>query len=392
MCGMGLLPAASLQRRHLALRLAGVIVWQAVVFVAGLVLVGWTVLSAIRTVILPRSAQSVLARWVFLPLGAIFRKVANEGRTFAFRDRVMALYAPIGLVALAGAWLVLVGVGYMLMFWALDPDRALGGAFHLSGSSITTLGFAPADTVWERVLAFTEAGWGLFVLTLMITYLPSMYSAFSRRETKVALLEVRAGTPPSAVEFILRHHAIGWLHDLDDTWLDWERWFAELEESHTSYPTLNFFRSPLPDRSWVTAAGTVLDSAALMAAAVDTGTVGPKGVCIRAGFLALRRIAAFFAIPFDSDPAPDDPISITRPEFDEALDRLAEAGVAVRPDRDQAWRDFAGWRVNYDVVLLALAEITMAPYAPWTSDRSGPRHEEPRIRRFGSRPSSGAQP
>jgi hypothetical protein len=296
----------------------------------------------------------------------------------------MALYAPVALVALPGVWLVLVLTGYMLMFFAIR-DLSWAGAFHLSGSSLTTLGTASAETTFERGLVFTEAGFGLFLAALMVTYLPSMYGAFSRREAEVALLEVRAGNPPSAVEFLERHHRIGWLDDLGPTWLGWERWFAELEESHTSSPALTFFRSPQPERSWVVAAGTVLDSAALYVSCTQVAEPGPPGVCLRAGFLALRRIAGFFGIEFDPDPAATDPISITRAEFDQVWARLSAEGVPLKPDRDQAWRDFAGWRVNYDTVLLTMAEITMAPIAPWTSDRSAPGFREPRVRRFGLR-------
>jgi hypothetical protein len=303
----------------------------------------------------------------------------------------MALYSPIALVVMAALWLILVTLGFTVMFWSTDT-RSLGDAFHLSGSSITTLGFAPADTLLERILAFIESGIGLFLVALIITYLPSMYNAFSRREAKVALLEVRAGQPPSAVEFLVRHHRIRWLDHLDGYWLEWETWFAEVEESHTSYPALSFFRSPDPGRSWVTAAGTVLDSAALMAAAVEGGSQGPQGVCIRSGYIALRRIASFFGIVFDPDPSPDDPISISRSEFDEAWETLAAAGLPLKDDVDQAWRDFAGWRVNYDTVLLAMAEVTMAPLSAWTSDRSAPDHRQPRIRRFGWRRSAGGDP
>ena len=360
------------------------VVVRSLVFVSGVVLVVWTLLSAIRTVILPRSAQSVITRAVFRSVRAPFRWVANEGKTFEFRDSVMALFAPIGLLTLAVVWLTLVAISYILMFWALDTS-SLGAAFHLSGSSLTTLGFAGADGFAERLLAFTKAGLGLFSVTLLITYLPSMYSAFSRRETHVALLEVRAGSPPSAVEFVIRHHRIGWLDDLDDYWLEWERWFTELEEAHTSYAALNFFRSPQPERSWITAAGTVLDSASLMASSVATGSLGPQGVCIRSGYIALRPIAEFFEIPFDPDPSPDDPISIARAEFDEAWEQLKADGVPLVADRDQAWRDFAGWRVNYDTVLLSLAQITMAPYAPWTADRSAVGHRQFRVRWFGRR-------
>jgi hypothetical protein len=122
----------------------------------------------------------------------------------------------------------------------------------------------------------------------------------------------------------------------------------------------------------VTAAGTVLDAAALYAAALRHGPAPRAGLCIRAGYTALRSICDVYAIPYGADPAADDPISLTRDEFDAAYDRLADVGYDMVPDRDQAWRDFAGWRVNYDQPLLALATLLEAPYAPWSADRSPP--------------------
>jgi hypothetical protein len=232
-------------------------------------------------------------------------------------------------------------------------------------------------------MAFVEAALGLALLALLITYLPTLYGAFSRRESLVALLEVRAGTPPSALGMLERYHRIGWTDRLSDLWTDWERWFAEVEESHTSYPVLTFFRSPQWDRHWVTAAGTVLDAASLSMAVLDVERQPQAALAVRAGFISLRRIADSFGIEYDPDPAPDDPISITRGEFEDAFERLAGLGVGLVTDRDAAWRAFAGWRVNYDTVLLDLAELTMAPYAPWTSDRSTPRHRRPRVRRWG---------
>jgi hypothetical protein len=94
------------------------------------------------------------------------------------------------------------------------------------------------------------------------------------------------------------------------------------------------------------------------------------GLCIRSGFLALRSVADYFGVPFDPDPAPTDPISVVRTEFDEACRELEAGGLRLKTDRDQAWRDFSGWRVNYDRPLVALSGLLMAPYAPWSSDRS----------------------
>ena len=132
-----------------------------------------------------------------------------------------------------------------------------------------------------------------------------------------------------------------------------------------------FFRSPHPDRSWVTAAGAVLDAAALTRSTIDIPTDTQADLCIRAGFLALRSIADFFSVSYNPDPHyPQEPISVTRAEFDAACERFATEDIPLKADRDQAWRDFAGWRVNYDRVLIALASLTMAPEAPWSSDRA----------------------
>jgi hypothetical protein len=174
------------------------------------------------------------------------------------------------------------------------------------------------------------------------------------------------------VDLVRRAHLIGKLDNLDDLWVEWQLWFAELEETHTSLPFVNFFRSPEPDRSWITASGAVLDAAAIVNSTIDIPRQPMASLCIRSGFTALRSISRFFHIPYPDDPAPDDPISITRDEWEQACRELEAVGIPLRADRDQAWRDFAGWRVNYDTPLVTLAGMLVAPYAPWSSDRSIP--------------------
>ena len=139
--------------------------------------------------------------------------------------------------------------------------------------------------------------------------------------------------------------------------------------SHTSLPALAFFRSPQGDRSWITAAGAVLDSAAIFLSTLDAPYDPQAALCLRSGFLALHQVAAFFGIPYNAAPTPEDPISIARGEYDAVCAALAAAHVPLKADPEQAWRDFRGWRVNYDTALLGLAELIMAPYAPWSSDR-----------------------
>ncbi|HVE92031.1 MAG TPA: hypothetical protein VNE62_07000 [Actinomycetota bacterium] len=348
-------------------------------FLAGFALVGWTVLSAVRTFVLPRAAPVSLTRIVFVSSRWVFGLVIGRFREFASKDRLMALYAPLTLLLLPSVWLILVGAGYAAMFWGLGA-RTIRDAIDYSGSSLFTLGFARPPGFASHLLSFTAAGLGIALLALLITYLPSIYAAFSRREQMVAKLEVRAGDPPTAVGMILRLHWIRWVEDYDELWPEWENWFVDLTETHTSLASLPFFRSPQPSHHWVVAAGTILDSASLASAVLDRPIMPRAHLCIRAGYIALRSVCDFFGIHYPHDPKPTDPISISRQEFDEAWDALWAAGVPLKQDREQAWRDFSGWRVNYDAPLLALAALTMAPSAPWSSDRAS-EYRRPRLAR-----------
>ncbi|MBV8087242.1 MAG: hypothetical protein JO247_20725 [Chloroflexi bacterium] len=349
--------------------MALVVAVRVLAFLAGLSIVVYTLRSAIRTFVLPRGVTDRLSRSVFLSVRGVFDVRTSRAKSYEDRDKAMALYAPVALLLLPVMWLVLVGGGFALIFWAVYL-LSWQDSVALSGSSLLTLGFASMDRLSKALLAFSEAIIGLGLLALLIAYLPTIYASWSRREEAVALLEVRAGSPPTAVQMILRFFRIGQIDRLSDLWETWEVWFANIQETHTSLAALAFFRSPSPHRSWITAAGAVLDSAAMMTAIVDVPRDPQRELCLRAGYLALRDIARLFRIEFDPAPRPGDPISVAREEFEEACDRLASAGVPLKPDRDEGWKAFAGWRVNYDTVLLALAALTMAPEAPWISDRS----------------------
>lgn len=338
-------------------------------FTIGFLLVLTTLYSAVVTFVLPRSYNTWLTRHVFRAIWLFFRLPTKLARSYEQEDRILALFAPTALLALPIVWIWLVIFGFTGMFWAWDVQPWLA-AFHASGSSLLTLGFFPVDTLPTIILAFSEAALGLGLVALLIAYLPTIYSAFSRRESIVTLLEAYAGMPPSPIEMIARSHRVNMLDRLASQWAGWENWFADIEESHTTFVALVFFRSPQSWRSWVTTAGVILDAAALMLSTVDTPRDPQAALCLRAGYLAMRRIADFFSIEYDPDPLPTAPISINRLEFDAAYDELVAAGVPVIADQDQAWRDYAGWRVNYDTVLIVLAGLTRAPYARWSSDRS----------------------
>jgi hypothetical protein len=341
-----------------------------IVFISGLALTLLALFSGVRTFVLPRSSRDFVSSIVFRTLRRVFDFGLRWTNDYMTRDKVMAFYAPVSLLALLPTWLALVLVGFTGMFWGSGVE-SWEEAFRISGSSLLTLGYAKGITLFHTVLEFSEATIGLLLVALLIAYLPTMYSAFSRRENAVILLEVRAGSPPTAVEMLARFSRIHGLARLEEAWRQWEVWFAEIEESHTSLAALVFFRSSKPGQSWITSAGAILDAASLTLSVVDINWNPQAALCIRSGFLALRSISSFFRIPYNPDPQfPEDGISISRQEFDTACKMLAAEGVPLKADREQAWIDFAGWRVNYDAPLLALCKITMAPPAPWSSGGS----------------------
>lgn len=307
--------------------------------------------SAVRTFVVPRAQNAFLTRSVFISVSRLFNLYIGWRKidTYEGRDRVLAYFAPVTVLILPLVWVTYIILGYMFIYWAMGV-RGWDQAFTVSGSSFLTLGTTPFIALPITIVQFTEATLGLGMVALLISYLPTMYSQFSHREAAVEMLVVRAGSPPSAVEMITRIHRIRGLDYLHEMWETWEVWFTELEESHTSLSPLIWFRSPQPENSWLTAAGTIMDAAAIVTSSIAMPADPSAQLCIRAGFIALRRIE----------------------EFDAAYDELAAAGVSMKPDRDQCWLDYAGWRVNYDEVLLFLANITQAPYAPWISDRGRP--------------------
>ena len=178
-----------------------------IVFMLGLYVVVRTLYSAMQDLRAAAWRQHTPARWVFGSMRRLFDLRLRWARTYERRDAILALYAPISLMALPFEWLLLVLLGYTGMYWATGAE-SLSQAFLISGSSLFTLGSVQASGAGSAILEFSEAAIGLVLVALFIAYLPAIYAAFARREREVAMLEVRAGSPPSAVEMINRYHRI----------------------------------------------------------------------------------------------------------------------------------------------------------------------------------------
>jgi hypothetical protein len=341
--------------------------WRVAVALAATAVAVLALRSALRTIVVPRGIPDRFTRVVFRVLDAPTAWRARRASSPGQLDRRTAGLAIRLLLALLVSWLAAIALAGAGIQWALGGGSA-GQAFGASASALTTLGVSSKGG-GASAAAYIEAVLGVGLLALIIGYLPSLYAAFSRREALVTKLAMRTGLPPAGPAILSRlWRPAGPQTVLNETWRAWEDWFVDLGESHTSFPVLVFFRSPQIAKSWITAAGAILDAAALALAAVD-GDQGPEtGMCLHAGIVSLRHIADFYGIPYQGDAA-SATIAVTEQEVIAACQELKAAGVTVVSDLNAAYDRFRTSRAAYDHLLLTLCAYLYAPPAPWSSDK-----------------------
>ncbi|MBV9094155.1 MAG: hypothetical protein JO132_09800 [Streptosporangiaceae bacterium] len=339
--------------------------------------------SVIGTVIVSRPVSGWVTRWVDRAVVGAYWLATRTVADYRRRDRVLATQAATILLSQLAAWLALLFVGFTLLFWPF-ARQGLGSAFTDAGSALFTLGFSTPNGAGPAVIVFLAAVSGLVIITLQIAYLPTLYAAFNRRETEVALLNARAGVPSWGPELLARtYYALGTgvstLDTMPELYAQWERWAADVAESHTTYLPLVRFRSPMPLSSWVTSLLAVLDSAALIL------TVSPKAaqdvevparLCLRGGFSCFTRVARAMGFAIPDEPDPGAGISLTYQDFLAAIDRMRKVGFPIEVQPTEAWPDFVGWRVNYEQAAYAVASAIDAVPALWSGPR---RHGDPAI-------------
>lgn len=338
---------------------------------AGIVVGTWA--SVMATLVVPRRSRSRLNRTVDRAVDGVFRGLSKRTRTYEARDSRLAAQAPVMLIVQLAVWLVLFGAGFTLLLWAVE-DRGLGHAAAQAGSSLFTLGYSAPEGTRTTVVDYLAAASGLVVVALQVGYLPTLYSAFNRRETEVTMLTGRAGLPAWGPEILARTR-FGFAEGsegarLGEFYMSWERWAADVAESHTNYPVLTRFRSPEPYSSWLVGLVAVLDSAALwLALSPGKAPSVEARLCLRMGFTALRAIAESTGLPVDHDPDPDSEIQLTYDEFLFGVARMDTAGFGMERTPEQAWPHFRGWRVNYEDIAYRLAARLDAVPAQWTGTR-----------------------
>lgn len=336
-------------------------------FFLGIVVVVSTLTSLGVTLVVPRSQGSRILRSVERTVRTLFLKAAAIFEDYERKDRILGFQAPATIMALLATWITGLLIGFALLLWPLTTD--FPQALREAGSSFLTLGFSAQPTAGAAAVYFLAAASGLVVVALLIAYLPAIYASFNRREVMVTTLQSRAGAPAWGPEILGRHQLVGLLGNLPDFYLEWERWAADVAESHSNYPILISFRSPHPLRSWVLALLAVLDSAALYLSLCPSRAPTEARLCLRMGFISLRELASAAGLPYDPDPFPDDPIELTFEEFASAVRRLGTGGFEPEVPVEAAWPHFRGWRVNYEQVAYALADYTVAPPGPWSGMR-----------------------
>jgi hypothetical protein len=358
--------------------------------VIGGLLVLTSMSSVIGTLIVSRQVSSRLTRWVDTVVDLTYQLVARHVTEYRRRDRLLATQAAAVLLAQLAAWLIVAYVGFALLLWPFAPHGVVS-AFVDAGSSIFTLGFAVPNGAVPAVIVFLAAAVGLIIITLQIAYLPTLYDAFNRRETEVALLNARGGFPSWGPELLARtHYALGTdmssLDTMGDLYTQWERWASDVAESHTTYLQLVRFRSPQPLSSWVTSLLAVLDSAAMfLALSPKAAPEIPARLCLRAGFSCFNRVARAmgFDIPLEADPEAG--ICVTYAEFLDAVNRMREVKFPLEREPEDAWPDFVGWRVNYERGAYAVALAVHAVPAMWSGPRRPPEPPIPPLRPPGGR-------
>jgi hypothetical protein len=352
-----------------------------VAIVVGLLIVGAVLVSAVETVVLPRNSFTRITRATFAVTN---RLMVHRWHNRARGKNLRALYGPVALVSLPLVWMLTVIIGFSLLFWGFDAGT-LERSFEISGSSVTTLGFAAPTGGLRSWTSFIEAIIGLGLVALLISYLPTIYAAHHDREKGISTLRPFTGTPASGVDMLATLHTFDAI-DNPDLWRSAMQWLLELDQTHCSFPALCYFPETSSEQSWVASVGALLDAGSLLLSGGASSLTGETAVRLQGPLLMLAhgiptvseigrasglpipppvRLAQL--LPEAAQPPP--PISVTRTEFDAAIDRLADVLPDAVADRDAAWRRFAWARSSYDQALRGLAGLTLATPAPWTTDR-----------------------
>lgn len=324
--------------------------------------------SVIRTLIVPRGLSSLVSWAVASAVRGALQIVAHRMKAYRRRDALLAWVGPLIILGLLVTWLALYWLAYALLMFP-GKGGSIGSAFRESGSSLFTLGYATGSGAPLTALDFCAAATGPIVIGLMVGYLPTLYSSFSRREADVTQLGWAAGEPNWGPELLARQWALSRFEDLQDLWSSWTAWAAEVSESHTTYPVLISVRSTRSRRNWVVALVAVMDAAALQLALVPSYRQGRARTVLRQGEQCLTSMLEVLGATRPVSPPGGTPGAVTREDFDRAVARLRAAGLQLEVAPDEAWPVFRLWRDRYEDMAFFMCRIVAAVPSWWTGPR-----------------------
>ncbi|MGA8142359.1 MAG: potassium channel family protein [Candidatus Acidiferrales bacterium] len=337
--------------------------------IAGVTIITIVLWDAFETIILPRRVARWfrLTRLFYLSTWIPWRGFARRIRPVRARETFISFFGPLSLLCLFVVWATALIFGFACLYYnAAAKYDTTHPSFHtlmyLSGTTFFTLGLGDVvpHTSGERYLAVFEAGLGFGFLALVISYLPVIYSAFSRREVNIVLLDARAGSPPTAAEILRRHAGPNGFDALQHLLSDWERWSAELLESHISYPVVSYFRSQHSNESWLGALTAILDTSAFLVASVDNACSRQA----RLTFAMCRHTVVDLAQVFYAAPSAIPEDRLPHPELTRLRTSLRESGYQLR-DGGEADEKLSKLRGMYEPYINALALYLFVDLPPW---------------------------
>ncbi|TMC62321.1 MAG: two pore domain potassium channel family protein [Chloroflexota bacterium] len=324
-----------------------------------------------ETVVLPRrvTRRFRLSRLFYMTTWVLWSSVARKMRPGNRRDLYLSYFGPLSLLLLLVFWAAVLVLAFALLQWGLTsavqaPEKhaTFGTYLYMSGTTFVTLGFGDVIPLFwlGRLLAVAEAGIGFLFLALIIGYVPIIYQAFSRREVEISLLDARAGSPPSATELLRRHYRNQQVEELVRYLCEWERWCAELLESHLSYPVLTYYRSQHERQSWLAALTTILDTSSLFI----VGFEGITAPTVRFTFAIARHAAVDLAQVYGVPPLNPKRNRLSPADFEQMRAALSEVGLQLRlgADAEQRLREI---RRMYEPFINALADHLLLNLPPW---------------------------
>ena len=339
--------------------------------IAGIVVILAVLLDAFETVVLPRRVrrQFRITVWFYRNTWIPWRKITSLIKSPGRRENFLGYFGPLSLLFLLALWACGLIFGFALLQHGAGEHIMLGNepvtfgrVIYLSGSTFFTLGYGditPTSPI-ARALAVLEAGMGFGFLGVVIGYLPTIYSSFSRREIEISLLDARAGSPPTAAELLARFGCCPQEGVLDEVFRDWERWAAELLESHISYPALSFFRSQHNNQSWLGALTMILDASALIMAGID----GIRDEQANLTFAVARHAMVDLAQVFNAHYDPQAPDRLGQEELVKLRQALLEHGVHLRRGVESEEK-LTHLRSLYEPYAIAMARNLFITLPPW---------------------------